>query len=110
MTETNSRTNSSLAGYRGRVSGSNGSDGSDGNDSDDMLWFATEADLAASAEAVAYALRAFIAGDSHPTLEQGGEREEVQVLNVEVSADHHETGGGHKTVSALLRRRPPDVS
>lgn len=95
-----------LAGYRGRTH-----DYERTEPGGTFLWFATQDDLAqgepgADPEAVAYALRARIASDESVLLEVGGEQEPVQVLNVEVSADDHETGGGHKTVSALLRRRP----
>lgn len=69
----------------------------------DVLWFAAEAELGAAADDVAYALRALIASDKTAALETGGKHEAVRILNVEVSADHHETGGGNKTVSALVR-------
>lgn len=118
------RTNSSLAGYPGHLSFTESPSQSpqpepprpetsagnlptgavaDETARQDMVWFASEAELGATAEEVAYALRALIASDKDAELEHAGKREAVRILNVEVSADHHETGGGHKTVSVLLR-------
>ncbi len=92
-----------LAGYRGRAhdyppEGTN-----------DFLWYATDADLDEDAEIVAYRLRALIdsaEGVAFEAPEEASRR--VEVVNVEVSADHHEVDGGVKTVSVRLRLMPQE--
>jgi hypothetical protein len=92
-----------LAGYRGRVHGY------PPQGTRDFLWYATDADLDEDAEVVAYRLRALIASGESALFEAPDEApRRVEVVNVEVSADHHEAGGGAKTVNVRLRLMPEE--